>query len=121
MIVERAGEYLAVVLPRSRVVFPGGLMLWQEQPQQTAEREGREETGLHLHAIELMKVYSNPTSKMTKLSAITFAYTAEVVGGELCKNAEGRPCWLNESELRQRMLPDYLRILDDYLAWQKTR
>lgn len=119
-IVEQDGQYLVVELPRGRVVFPGGFMTWKEQPRQTAEREGREETGLELCASELMKVYTTPTTSMTRLSTICFVYAAEVTGGELRKNIEGRPYWMGESELRQRLAPDYQRLLDDYLDWRSA-
>ncbi|HEX7737617.1 MAG TPA: NUDIX hydrolase [Ktedonobacteraceae bacterium] len=114
-LVEKDGLFLVVKLPRERVVFPGGFMTWYEQPPQTAEREGREETGLQLRAREFLNFYPRPSSKLTKMSNICFVYIAEVIGGELRDNIEGRPCWLNESELRQRMDQDYLLILDDYL------
>lgn len=118
-LVEKDGLYLVVELPRGRIVFPGGFMTWNEQPRQTAEREGREETGLQLHVLELINVYSAPSPRITQLSTVSFAYRAEVVGGELRKNIEGRPHWLSESELRQRMGPSALRVLDDWLCKQK--
>ena len=117
-LVEKDGLYLVVELPRGRIVFPGGFMNWNEQPQQTAEREGREETGLQLRVLELISVYSAPSRRITRLSTVSFAYRAEVVGGDLRKNIEGRPHWLSESELRRRMGPSALRVLDD---WQKQK
>jgi ADP-ribose pyrophosphatase YjhB (NUDIX family) len=120
-LVEQDGLYLVVELPRKRVVFPGGFMTWKERPEQAAEREGREETGLLLRAGELVKVYATPTPVWTRLSTICFVYTAQVIGGELHKTIEGRPHWLNEDELRLRLTPDYLKVFDDYLLWRQRQ
>ncbi len=120
-LVEQDGLYLVVELPRKRVVFPGGFMTWKERPEQTAEREGREETGLALRANELVTVYSTPAPGWRRMSTICFVYTAQVVGGELHKTTEGRPAWLNESDLRQRLTPEYLQMFDDYLRWRQQR
>ncbi|HVU66910.1 MAG TPA: NUDIX domain-containing protein [Ktedonobacteraceae bacterium] len=118
-LVEQDGLYLVVELPRKRVVFPGGFMTWKERPAQTAEREGREETGLQLRAGELVTVYATPSPRLTRMSTICFVYTARVIGGELHKTTEGRPSWLNESELRRQLTPEYLQMFDDYLHWRQ--
>lgn len=117
VVVERDGMYLTVKLPRGRTVFPGGFMTWREQPRQTAEREGREETGLLLRTTGLVGVYSHASASLIQMSNINFVYRAEVVGGTLRKNMEGQPCWLNESDLRKRLDAGGLRILDDYLQY----
>lgn len=114
-LVEQDGLFLAVELPRQRLVFPGGFMTWYEQPAQTAEREGREETGLQLRTLELLNFYPRASSRLTQLSTICFVYIAEVIGGELRDNIEGHPCWLNENELRQRLVQEQVQILDEYL------
>lgn len=115
-LVEQDGRYLAVELPRHRVVFPGGFMTWREQPWQTAEREVREETGLHVRATELVGVYPTISDSFTRISNLCFAYRAEVVDGTLRGSPEGRPCWLTESEVRRRFNKGDQRILDDYLG-----
>ncbi len=115
VIVEKHGQYLVVELPRKRIVFPGGFMTWREQPMQAAEREGREETGLQLHALTLLNFYSSPSNQFTRLSTIRFVYIAEVIGGQLRDNMECHPFWLSENELRQRMDKNDLNVLDEYL------
>src|SRR5215475_2897305 len=57
VIVERDNRFLVIELPGGRLAFPGGFMKWDETPQQTAQREGREETGLHLRIGDLFHVY----------------------------------------------------------------
>ena len=119
VVVEKEGKFLAIELPHERTTFPGGFMNWSEKPRQSAEREGYEETGLQLHATKLIGTYSHASSTITQMSNICFAYMAEVVGGELRKSAEGNPCWLSEEELRARLAPVTLTILDDYLHQQQ--
>ena len=121
VIVEKDGRYLAVELPRGRTVFPGGFMTWKELPPQAAEREGHEETGLQLRALDLIGVYANASDRFTRMSNVGFVYSAEVIGGNLRKTIEGRPRWLSEYELRQRMDAGNLRVLDDYLRKQNRR
>lgn len=114
-LVEQDGRYLAVELPRHRVVFPGGFMTWREQPWQTAEREVREETGLRVRALDLVGVYPAISDSFARISNLCFVYRAEVVDGTLRRSAEGRPCWLTEDELRRRLNQGDQRILDDCL------
>jgi ADP-ribose pyrophosphatase YjhB (NUDIX family) len=121
VIVEDHDYYLVVQLPGNRTVFPGGFMTWRENPGQAAEREGREETGLTLRAGDLINFYSLTSDRWTNMSNISFVFHAEVVGGELRSNIEGRPCWLHESELRTRLSGHSLRVLDDYLRYRASR
>src|SRR5690349_17819025 len=100
IIVEENDNYLVVELPGKRIVFPGGFMTWHETPQQAAEREGYEETGLELQADALINFYSCASKTWTNMSTISFAFEAHILGGELRPNMEGCPHWLSEPELR---------------------
>lgn len=86
-----------------------------------AEREGYEETGFALRATELIGVYSHASANMTQMSNVCFAYMAEIVEGELHQNVEGNPCWLSEAELRTRLAPITITILDDYLCLRQPQ
>jgi hypothetical protein len=37
------------------------------------------------------------------MSVVSLVYAAEVIGGVLRPSVEGRPCWLEEVELRSRL------------------
>lgn len=116
VVVEKDGKFLAIELPHERTTFSGGFMSWSEKPRQSAEREGYEETGFALRATELIGVYSHASANMTQMSNVCFASMAEIVEGELQQNVEGTPCWLSEAELRTRLAPITITILDDYLC-----
>jgi ADP-ribose pyrophosphatase YjhB (NUDIX family) len=120
VLVTQNDKYLVVELPNRRIVFPGGFMTWREKPWETAEREGREETGFQVHTSELIGVYTSASRRMTEMSNLCFIYAAQIVGGEIKRSPEGQPLWLSEAELRQRMRPDLLGILDDYLGVART-
>jgi ADP-ribose pyrophosphatase YjhB (NUDIX family) len=121
IIVEEQDHYLVVQLPRGRVAFPGDFSTWQEMPAETAMREGKEETGYDLRIEGFVGYYPRLTKKMTAMSTISMVYTADIVGGELRNNIEGRPCWMHESELRQCLDEHSLQILDDYLSYRAER
>jgi ADP-ribose pyrophosphatase YjhB (NUDIX family) len=115
VIVQQDDRYLMVELPRGRLVFPGGFMKWEETPEQAAQREGKEETGLDLHINRLINVYPRARKSLFEMSNICFIYHAEVAGGKLRKSIEGKPQWLTEDEIRARFGPHTLGVLDDYL------
>ncbi|WP_376795933.1 NUDIX domain-containing protein [Thermogemmatispora sp.] len=121
VVVEEQGRYLVMLQPNGRVVFPGGFLTWREHPREAAEREGREETGLLLEADDLINFYSLVPTDWRALSTVSFVYRGRVRGGHLRTGVEGRPCWLTEEELRRRMDPHSLRVLDDYLGYCQRR
>lgn len=81
---NQAGEVLWV-RRRDRDVWnlPGGMGTPTEAPWQTAVRETHEETGLHVTLTDLPGVYSYKSE-----NHITFAFTAEAVGGDLTPGPE---------------------------------
>ena len=115
VLVEENDRYLVVATPRGTVTFPGGFMTWRETPQQAAEREGHEETGLTLQVDYLINYYTWASDRVTRMSTISFAFHGKVVGGELRNNMEGRPLWLTLDELRPRLRGHAQNVLDDYL------
>jgi ADP-ribose pyrophosphatase YjhB (NUDIX family) len=118
VIVEENDHYLVVELPGNRVVFPGGFLQHNETPQQGAEREGYEETGLQIRVDDVINYYVFKNSSWYSMSNICFAFHGSVVGGELKNNVEGCPYWLPEKELRPRLGDHSRMILEDYLAYR---
>jgi ADP-ribose pyrophosphatase YjhB (NUDIX family) len=120
VLVEQDDRYLVIELPGGHLAFPGGFMKWDETPAQTAQREGKEETGLDLRIGHLINIYPRASRSLFKMSNICFVYLAEVVGGELHKNIEGKPRWVTENEIRTHFGEDTLVVLDDYLEYRSS-
>lgn len=119
VLVEQDERYLIVERPQGALVFPGGFMRWKERSEQTALREGKEETGLDLRIDDIIGCYTTPSTGFTAMSAITIVHRAEVIGGTLRSSIEGRPYWVDEATLRSRLEGHYSVILDDYLPREK--
>ena len=115
IIVEQDGQYLIVERPKGSLVFPGGFMRWKERSEQTAQREGKEETGLDLRIGDIIGCYTTPSPGFTAMSTIIIVHRAEVTGGELRSSIEGVPYWVDEETLRDRLESLYHVILNDYL------
>ena len=115
IIVEQDERYLVVERPEGSLVFPGGFMRWKERSEQSAQREGKEETGLDLRIGDILGCYTTPSKDFTAMSTISIVHRAEIVGGALKSSIEGRPYWVDEETLRSRLEAHYFIILDDYL------
>jgi len=121
VVVEENDQYLVVDLPGNRVVFPGGFLQHNETPQQGAEREGCEETGLHIEVDDVINYYALKNRSWYTMNNICFALHGKVVGGELRSSIEGRPYWLHETELYARLGDDSRMILADYQAYRTQK
>ena len=121
VVVEENDQYLVVELPGNHIVFPGGFLQHNETPQQGAEREGCEETGLHIEVDDVINYYAFKNRSWYTMNNICFALHGKVVGGELRNNIEGRPYWLHETELYPRLGGDSRIILADYKAYRAQK
>ncbi|HLX57548.1 MAG TPA: NUDIX hydrolase [Ktedonobacteraceae bacterium] len=120
VITEEQGRYLVIESPKDHFTFPGGFVRWREHPAQAAQREGKEETGLNLHISDVVGYYSCISTNFRSASALDIVFHGEILGGELLSSVEGKPNWLDESEVLTKMGPLYGRMLDDYLHHQCT-
>ncbi len=115
IIVKQDGRYLVVERLDGSIVFPGGFMRWNEVSEQTAQREGKEETGLDLRIGDLLGCYTTPSTSFSAMSAITIIHRAEVVSGELRGSIEGQPRWVDKAALHD-LLPEHAQpIMSVYL------
>jgi ADP-ribose pyrophosphatase YjhB (NUDIX family) len=114
VIVEDQGRYLLLRRPGGDLVFPAGFIRWREPPTQTAQREFKEETGLEIDLQYVVGCYSYVSTRFDRMSTLTLSYCGKVTGGEMRGSIEGRPCWIDESELHRMLDVRYIRMLDDY-------
>ena len=115
IIIEQNGQYLVIERPEGVVVLPGGFMRWNELSAQTAQREGKEETGLDLEIGEIIGSYTATAKNFTLMSTITIVHRAEVVGGELRSSIEGRPYWADKAMLPSLLAQHYQPVVRDFL------
>ncbi|GAC1427616.1 MAG: hypothetical protein PVS3B3_09100 [Ktedonobacteraceae bacterium] len=119
ILVEQDGRYLIVERPEGLIVFPGGFMRWKELSEQTAKREGKEETGLDLRIGDILGCYTTPSHDFKAMSTITIVHRAEVMGGTLRSSIEGVPYWVDKETLCGRLEEQYHIILNDHLHCEK--
>jgi ADP-ribose pyrophosphatase YjhB (NUDIX family) len=119
VVVEDQGRFLLLRRPEGMIVFPGGFIRWREYPEETAQREVREETGIDVRLLDTIGIYATKSTGLFRLSTLTIVFAGEVTGGSLKSSIEGRAYWMNEAEMRQRLARNYRNILDDYDAYRK--
>jgi 8-oxo-dGTP pyrophosphatase MutT (NUDIX family) len=88
------------------LAFPGGLAHFWESDEQALARELREETGLRLTSQSLLLRYVAQVPYPSQVAV--FLAKAE---GELRPSWEGIPCWVDYSQVQQRLMPNQRPIL----------
>jgi ADP-ribose pyrophosphatase YjhB (NUDIX family) len=116
VVVEEQGRLLVMKQPDGNYSFPGGFMRWQEHPEQTAQRECYEETGLTISTGTVIGSYIITSHQFHRMSTLTTIYRGKVTGGHLRTSLEGEPCWLSANELRDHLTPMHENVLADYLS-----
>lgn len=116
VVVEEQERLLVMKQPDGSYTFPGGFMRWQEHPEQTAQRECQEETGIMIHTGTVIGSYLITSHKFHRMSTLTTIYRGSMTGGQLRNGIEGQPCWLSVEQLRGHMMPLYEDVLADYLS-----
>ncbi len=121
IIVEEHDKYLVIERPEGGYVFPGGFMRWRENPEQTAAREGSEETGLQLEVSEFIGFSSTVSERFTRMSTLTLIFQARVVGGELKSSIEGKARWRTRGELPFLLDPQHKGVFEHFLHSRRDR
>jgi ADP-ribose pyrophosphatase YjhB (NUDIX family) len=115
IIVKEQGRYLVIEDRKGHFSLPGGFTRWNEDPAQAAIRECEEETGLRVKLGDAVSQRAMVSKRFDRMSLFTITYQATIISGELRGSLEGKPCWKSEAELRGRMVPGGMNILEDYL------
>lgn len=121
VVVEDQGRFLLLQRPEGMIVFPGGFIRWREYPEEAAQREVREETGIAVRLLDTIGIYATKSTGLFRLSTLTIVFAGEVAGGTIKSSVEGLPYWMEEAEMRQRLARNYRGILEDYDAYRKRR
>lgn len=117
-VVVREGEqYLLLEHSNGRVGLPGGFIRWREDPQQTALRECREETGLQVCLQDLVGCFCTPTRSWTRMSTLTLVYSAQLAGGSVRQGVEGRPGWFSAEEAQRLLDAHYQPLFAGYIQY----
>lgn len=75
--------------------LPGGDLMHSESLRAATERGVREETGLHVRAMELRGIFEDLQS-YRNFHSLCFIYVAKILGGEIKTGADGaRPQWFD--------------------------
>lgn len=107
-VIRRGNRFL--VIERSDglgLAFPGGLAHFWESAEHALARELREETGLRLTSCSLLLRYAISVPYPSRVSV--FLAEAE---GEPRASWEGIPCWVDFSQLQQRLMLNQRPILE---------
>lgn len=119
VVIEDRGRFLLLRRPEGMIVFPGGFIRWREYPEEAAQREVREETGIEVRLLDTIGIYATKSTSLSRLSTLTIVFAGEVTGGSLKSSIEGQARWTDEAEMRQRLARNYRSILEDYDAYRK--
>jgi 8-oxo-dGTP diphosphatase len=87
--------------------FPGGLARRGETAEQTMRREVHEETGLIVGKSNFLFDYRSRAD----IPCVISVFEAEV-SGSLDESWEGSPRWLSAPEIRSRLLPSQLEVIN---------
>lgn len=115
VVVRQEENYLLLHHSNGRIGLPGGFIRWREDPQQTAERECREETGLQVRLLDLIGCFGAPATSWAHMSTLTVVYSAEIIGGSLRQGVEGRPGWFSAEEAQQLLDQRYQPLFAGYI------
>ena len=88
-IFDSSGRVLLKRTDNEKWCLPTGLVEAGESPEQGAVREAREETGLEVQILELVKVYTRfPSPEYGLHTLVGTVYLCEIIGGVLTRSHE---------------------------------
>jgi ADP-ribose pyrophosphatase YjhB (NUDIX family) len=109
--------------PRKRWGLPGGIMELGESIEETAGREVKEETGLHVNSLHLLNVYSGKNYHVKvengdEFYVVTIAYyTKDIQGNLQLDKKEGLNIqYFSKDDIPTNIVLSHKRMIDDLFS-----
>lgn len=99
--------------------IPGGFIEFGESAEQAAQREAKEETGLHIEQIKQFHTYSDP-DRDPRFHTISVVFCAQAQGTPRAASDAAAIGVFTEHNLPDQIAFDHRTILDDYFRQRYT-
>jgi ADP-ribose pyrophosphatase YjhB (NUDIX family) len=100
--------------------IPGGFVEDDETVEEAAAREAMEETGLEVHSLKILWVYSKP-GRDPRGRSITVVFVARAEGEPVAGDDASHVSVFDPEEIPSELAFDHAEILGDYLSFRHSQ
>lgn len=97
--------------------LPGGFVDYGESVEDAARREAFEETSLHVEALRMFHVYSDP-DRDPRFHTVTTVFVCRGTGELRANDDAGKAQAFSPDDLPEPVVFDHTGIISDYRAWK---